>query len=77
MIRGFLREDIDQVRSVGDTLYLCTPKSMVLALDPTTGKQKWRFGPGVKDDAIPYTAACRGVSYYAVPGAAADAPCAC
>ncbi|MEA3542770.1 MAG: membrane-bound PQQ-dependent dehydrogenase, glucose/quinate/shikimate family [Pseudomonadota bacterium] len=61
---------------IGDTLYLCTPKSMVLALDPTTGKQKWRFDPGVKDDAIPYTAACRGVSYYAVPGAAAGAPCA-
>ncbi|WP_062731916.1 membrane-bound PQQ-dependent dehydrogenase, glucose/quinate/shikimate family [Sphingobium abikonense] len=61
---------------IGNTLYLCTPKSMVLALDPVTGKQKWRFDPGVKDDAIPYTAACRGVSYYQVPGAAADTPCA-
>lgn len=60
---------------IGNTLYLCTPKSMVLALDPVTGKQKWRFDPGVKDDAIPYTAACRGVSYYQVPGAAADTPC--
>ncbi|WP_240334248.1 membrane-bound PQQ-dependent dehydrogenase, glucose/quinate/shikimate family [Sphingobium estronivorans] len=61
---------------IGDTLYLCTPKSIVLALDPATGRQKWRFDPGVKDDAIPYTAACRGVSYYSVPGAAAEAPCA-
>ena len=60
---------------IGNTLYLCTPKSMVLALDPVTGKQKWRFDPGVKDDAIPYTAACRGVSYYQVPGAAVDTPC--
>lgn len=61
---------------IGDTLYVCTPKSMVIALDPATGKQKWRFDPKVSDEAIPYTAACRGVSYYAVPGAAADTPCA-
>ncbi|MFC0204013.1 membrane-bound PQQ-dependent dehydrogenase, glucose/quinate/shikimate family [Novosphingobium soli] len=61
---------------VGNTLYVCTPKNIVLALDPATGKQRWRFDPKVSDDAIPYTAACRGVSYYAVPGAAADAPCA-
>ena len=47
---------------IGDTLYVCTPKSMVIALDPATGKQKWRFDPRVSDEAIPYTAACRGVS---------------
>lgn len=61
---------------VGDTLYVCTPKSMVIAIDPATGRQRWRFDPVVPDDAIPYTAACRGVSYYAVPDAPADQPCA-
>ncbi|WCT74238.1 membrane-bound PQQ-dependent dehydrogenase, glucose/quinate/shikimate family [Sphingomonas naphthae] len=61
---------------VGDTLYVCTPKNLVLALDPATGRQKWRFDPKVSDDAIPYTAACRGVSYYETPGAAPTAPCA-
>jgi quinoprotein glucose dehydrogenase len=61
---------------VGNTLYVCTPKNIILALDPATGKQRWRFDPGVPDDAIPYTAACRGVSYYAVPNAAAGQPCA-
>lgn len=61
---------------VGDTLYVCTPKNIVLALDPATGKRKWRFDPVVSDDAIPYTAACRGVTYYAVPGAPANQPCA-
>jgi quinoprotein glucose dehydrogenase len=61
---------------VGDTLYVCTPKSIVIALDPATGKQRWRFDPQVSDEAIPYTAACRGVSYYAVPGAAAGQACA-
>jgi len=61
---------------VGDSLYVCTPKNIVLSLDPATGRQRWRFDPKVPDDAIPYTAACRGVSYYAVPGAAADQACA-
>ncbi len=61
---------------VGDTLYVCTPKNMVLALDPATGKQRWKFDPKVSDEAIPYTAACRGVSYYKVPDASADQPCA-
>src|SRR3546814_11729064 len=49
---------------------------MVLSLDPATGKQRWRFDPRISDDAIPYTAACRGVAYYAVPDAAADQACA-
>ncbi|MGN6692474.1 MAG: membrane-bound PQQ-dependent dehydrogenase, glucose/quinate/shikimate family, partial [Sphingopyxis sp.] len=61
---------------VGDSLYVCTPKNMILALDPATGKQRWRFDPRVPDDAIPYTAACRGVSYYAVPDARAGQACA-
>ena len=61
---------------VGDTLYLCTPKNIMIALDPATGKEKWRYDPKVPDTAIPYTAACRGVVYYAVPGASPDQPCA-
>ncbi len=61
---------------IGNSLYVCTPKNIVIALDPASGKQRWRFDPKVSDDAIPYTAACRGVSYYAVPGAAADQACA-
>jgi quinoprotein glucose dehydrogenase len=61
---------------VGDTLYLCTPKNIMIALDPATGKERWRFDPKVPDQAIPYTAACRGVVYYAVPGASPDQACA-
>lgn len=49
---------------VGDTLYLCSAKNILIALDPGTGEEKWRYNPGVSDDYIPYTAACRGVSYY-------------
>ncbi len=59
---------------IGDSLFVCTPKNIVLSLDPATGRQRWRFDPRVSDDAIPYTAACRGVTYYQVPGA--DGACA-
>ncbi|HEX6604209.1 MAG TPA: membrane-bound PQQ-dependent dehydrogenase, glucose/quinate/shikimate family [Sphingomicrobium sp.] len=61
---------------VGDSLYLCSAKGIMIALDPVTGKQRWRFDPKVPDKNIPYTAACRGVAYYAVPGAAANSECA-
>lgn len=60
---------------VGNSLYLCTPKNIMISLDPATGKERWRYDPKVADDWIPYTAACRGVSYYAVPGVAATEAC--
>lgn len=61
---------------IGDTLYVCTPKSLLIAMDPASGKTRWRFDPHVSDDWIPYTAACRGVAYYTVPAADPAAPCA-
>lgn len=61
---------------VGDTLYLCSAKNILIALDPTTGKERWRYDPKVTDDWIPYTAACRGVTYFAVPGATPAQACA-
>lgn len=61
---------------VGNTLYLCSAKNILIALDPATGRERWRYDPQVPDEFIPYTAACRGVVYHAVPGAAADALCA-
>jgi quinoprotein glucose dehydrogenase len=61
---------------VGDSLYLCSAKNILLSLDPATGKEKWRYDPKVADKSIPYTAACRGVTYYAVPGAVAGQACA-
>ena len=60
---------------VGNTLYLCSATNILIALDPATGKQRWRYDPQVSDDWIPYTAACRGVAYYAAPNASADAEC--
>jgi quinoprotein glucose dehydrogenase len=61
---------------IGNSLFVCTPKNIVIALDPATGKQRWRFDPKVSEKAIPYTAACRGVSYYAVPDAPPATACA-
>jgi quinoprotein glucose dehydrogenase len=61
---------------VGDLLYTCTAKNVVLALDARTGRPVWRFDPKVPDAWIPYTTACRGVAYYQVPGEAAGTPCA-
>ena len=48
---------------VGDTLYLCTPHNIVVALDAETGQQRWRFDPGV-DDTGALVLNCRGVSYH-------------
>ncbi len=61
---------------VGNTLYACTPMSMVIAVDPTNGTQRWRYDPKVDDKWIPYTAACRGMAYFAVPNATPTDACA-
>lgn len=61
---------------IDGTLYICSPKDIVIAVDPATDKERWRYDPKVSDDAIPYGATCRGVAYARVPGAAPDAACA-
>ncbi len=61
---------------VGANLYLCTPKNLLIALDAATGRELWRYDPKVADRWIPYTAACRGVAFYATPGAEASSACA-
>ncbi len=47
---------------VNNTLYICTPHRQVIALDATTGKQRWRFDPHADTSANEYLA-CRGVAY--------------
>ncbi|MFC7400047.1 membrane-bound PQQ-dependent dehydrogenase, glucose/quinate/shikimate family [Chelatococcus sp. GCM10030263] len=61
---------------VGDTLFLCSAKNIMIALDPATGRERWRYDPKVPDEWIPYTAACRGVTYYEVPNADPATVCA-
>lgn len=50
---------------VGDTVYLCSSRNIIIALDAANGRERWRHDPEVSDESIPYTAACRGVTYYA------------
>jgi quinoprotein glucose dehydrogenase len=61
---------------VGNLLYTCTAKNIIIALDAATGKPVWRVDPHVPDKWIPYTTACRGVAYYEVPGEPAGTLCA-
>lgn len=67
---------------VNGMLYVCTPHSQVIALDPDTGKELWRFDPKISTQKAANFKGwahmtCRGVSYHddaayaAVPAPAA------
>ncbi|CAD7039644.1 glucose/quinate/shikimate family membrane-bound PQQ-dependent dehydrogenase [Pseudorhizobium endolithicum] len=60
---------------VGNSLYLCTPHNWAIAIDATTGEEKWKFDPnaGLNPDRQHQT--CRGVTYYADSAAQPGAPC--
>ncbi|TMA31842.1 MAG: pyrroloquinoline quinone-dependent dehydrogenase [Deltaproteobacteria bacterium] len=53
-------------------LYLSTPSSRVIALEPETGKEAWSFDPQ-KDKAVREFNAHRGVAYWEAGGGAAGA----
>jgi quinoprotein glucose dehydrogenase len=57
-----------------DTMYVCTPFATVIALDPVTGAEKWRFDPQLKQPPFQTTQhmTCRGVTYF--DGTKAPAP---
>lgn len=50
---------------VDDSLYLCTPHNLVIALDADTGEERWRFDPKVPDSVNRQHLTCRGLSYHA------------
>src|SRR3984885_1478204 len=60
----------------GGTMFVSTPFNRVLALDPETGKEKWRFDPNI-DLHVRYSEGLvnRGVTYWSAPGDAATAAC--
>jgi len=51
---------------IDNTVYVCTPHNLVIALDAVTGKQKWRFDPHLQQTVKQTTQhlTCRGVSYF-------------
>ncbi len=61
---------------VEDSLIFCSPFNEVIALDPGTGAQKWRFDPKICTAQRPgnrYN--CRGVAYWVDREAGADVAC--
>jgi quinoprotein glucose dehydrogenase len=61
---------------VENSLVLCTPFNEVIALDPGTGKQKWRFDPKISTNQQPANRYnCRGVAYWVDTQAPEDALC--
>lgn len=61
--------------AIDGSLYYCTAKNIIIALDAMVGEEEWRFNPDVSDDAIPYGATCRGVAYFESPDLPEDALC--
>lgn len=49
---------------VGDTLYYCSQTNTVIALDPETGEERWRFDPQVEPPGPGWLVRCRGVAYH-------------
>jgi len=49
---------------IGDNMFICTTHQILVALDPTTGKEKWRFDPKLQADPSFQHLTCRGVAYY-------------
>ncbi|WP_371356274.1 membrane-bound PQQ-dependent dehydrogenase, glucose/quinate/shikimate family [Pseudomonas chlororaphis] len=60
---------------VGDGVYICTATNNLAKLDPVSGKPIWTFDAGTKYESVPYTAACRGVSYYRSEITSPDVQC--
>jgi quinate dehydrogenase (quinone) len=54
-------EDQNTPLQVGDTVYLCTPTNVVIAVDADTGQERWRHDPHVKPH---FWNRCRGAGYY-------------
>lgn len=56
---------------VDGRMYFCTQTNVVIALDPETGRQAWRFDPKVDPVGGSVVRTCRGVAYAdAAPGLA-------
>ncbi len=61
---------------IGDGLYLCTAQNVMIALDPDSGEERWRYDPENKTPPYGILGNCRGVTYYSLPDAIAGEVCA-
>jgi len=60
---------------VGDSVYGCSLRHQIFAVDAATGKQKWLFDPKTPANVSPPNSACRGVAFYSDPTAASGQAC--
>lgn len=60
---------------IDGTLYLTTPFNAVIALDPATGRERWKFDPKVDRSHDYSEVTSRGVSAWTDSAANASAPC--
>jgi quinoprotein glucose dehydrogenase len=61
---------------VEDSLILCSPFNEVIALDPGTGEQKWRYDPKISNEQRPANRFnCRGVAHWVDTQATETAAC--
>ena len=58
-------EDQNTPMQIGDTVYACTVRNVVHALDANTGEEKWKFDPQASS---PLWQRCRSVAYYESTG---------
>ncbi|MGV8855358.1 MAG: glucose/quinate/shikimate family membrane-bound PQQ-dependent dehydrogenase [Devosia sp.] len=63
---------------VGNSLFLCTPHNLIIALDAETGAQLWTFDPNLNEPPKNQTQhlTCRGVSYDAPSATSPAGDCA-
>lgn len=57
------------------TLYFCSPLNRIIALNPTTGEEFWRYDANPDTKGV-YTVTCRGVAYHHDARAEPGAQCA-
>ena len=60
---------------IDNRLFFCTGYNDVIALDPESGEQLWRFAANADTTGV-FGQTCRGVSHYAVPDADQNESCA-
>ena len=61
--------------SAGQSLVLCSAFNRIIALDPVTGKPRWKYDPGIKLGGPGEKFLCRGIEYWEDTAAAPGAAC--
>ena len=70
---GEIANEVTPIKADGK-LFICTPHNIVMAIDPDTGAELWRYDPKINRDAKSYQhMICRGVTYYDPASFAANA----